>query len=171
MRNIELKAQLRNRNDAEAVCKQISATFQGDIHQIDTYFQVPEGRLKLREKTPGGDELIFYTRPDTPNSKSSEYDIAPASPELKRVLTDALGVLAIVDKVRGLWLWDNVRIHLDRVEGLGNFIEFEAILSEEYNDADGHAKVAKLTEDFGLQENDLIECSYLDLTRAKKETG
>lgn len=171
MRNIELKARLSDRDDAEAVCKRISATLHGDIHQIDTYFQVPEGRLKLREKDPGEDELIFYTRPDTAESASSKYDIVPASPELKRVLADALGVVAVVDKVRALWLWKNVRIHLDRVNGLGDFIEFEAVLCDEYDDADGHEKVATLTEAFGLQKTDLIEGSYLDLTLAKQETG
>ncbi len=166
MRNIELKARLADRDRAVLCCKNLGAAFQGDIHQVDTYFRVDEGRLKLREKDPGGSELIFYRREDVAGARASEYYIAPAAPELKALLTEALGVIAVVEKIRSLWFWENVRIHLDRVQELGDFIEFEAVLSKDHNDADGHEKVALLQETFSLPEP--IQGSYLDLILAIK---
>jgi len=165
MRNIELKARLADRAGAEACCARLGAVFEGDIHQIDTYFRVPDGRLKLREKEPGGDELIFYRRDDVGEATASEFLISPAGPELKGLLSEALGVIAVVDKVRGLWLWGNVRIHLDRVRRLGDFIEFEAVLDESHDDADGHGKVERLQEAFQIPGVARIERSYLDLMR------
>ncbi len=168
MRNIELKARLADRAGAEACCAKLGAIFQGDIHQVDTYFRVPDGRLKLREKDPGGDELIFYRRDDVAEAKASEYLISPAGPELKGLLSEALGVIAVVDKVRGFWLWGNVRIHLDCVRRLGDFIEFEAVLDESHDDADGHGKIQQLQEAFQILGNARVERSYLDLIRDLK---
>ena len=164
VRNIELKARLTDRPRAEATCAELNATYQGDIHQIDTYFNVPEGRLKLREKDPGNDELIHYRRDNHPETRASDYTIVPAPPGLKVLLTDALSVLATVEKTRSLWLYENVRIHLDRVQSLGDFIEFEAVLDDTHNDADGHAKIAQLRQAFNLTAEHLIDSSYLDLT-------
>lgn len=169
MRNVELKAQLPDRAGAEACCTRIGAIYQGDIHQVDTYFRVPEGRLKLREKEPGGDELIFYRRADIAEAKASEYHISPATSELKTLFSEAFGVVAVVDKVRGLWLWENVRIHLDRVEGIGDFIEFEAVLDDEHDDADGHRKIQGLRQTFQIASTALIQRSYLDLSRDLSE--
>lgn len=169
MRNIELKARLADRDRAKACCEDLGAAFQGDIHQVDTYFRVPDGRLKLREKDPGSDELIFYRREDVAEARASDYYLAPATPDLKPLLTEAFGVIAVVDKVRSLWFWENVRIHLDRVQGLGDFIEFEAVLSEDHDDADGHEKVTHLQKAFALTEP--IQGSYLDLILASKIEG
>lgn len=163
MRNIELKARLADRDHAEACCENLGAAFQGNIHQVDTYFRVHEGRLKLREKDPGGSELIFYRREDVAEAQASDYYLAPASPELKALLTNAFGVIAVVDKVRSLWFWENVRIHLDRVQGLGDFIEFEAVLSNEADDQVGFSKVQMLNESFQISEEMLQHGSYLDL--------
>lgn len=163
MRNIELKARLRDRAAAESVCAGLGAVCHGDIRQVDTYFPVREGRIKLREQDPGQDQLIFYHRPDAAEARASDYAIAPATPELKPLLAAALGVSAVVAKTRSLWLWENVRIHLDRVDGLGDFIEFEAVLDEAHDDADGHAKLDRLQTAFGLTPSDVLEGSYRDL--------
>ena len=121
------------------------------------------GRLKLRENGPGKCELIHYCRTDEAASKVSDYKIVPGSAELRELLAAALGVRCVVRKLRGLWLWENVRIHLDAVEGLGTFLEFEAVLGEQFDDADGYGKVARLREAFGIGDGDLVECSYVDL--------
>lgn len=163
MRNVELKARLRDRSAAERACQDLGAAYQGDIRQVDTYFHVPEGRLKLREKDPGDDELIAYRRPDAAEPRASEYHIARAGPGLREVLGEALGIVAVVDKVRSLWLWRNVRIHLDRVESLGDFLEFEAVLDDTHNDSDGHEKLAILRETFGIDDADVIPVSYANL--------
>ena len=167
MRNIELKAILRHPERAPDTCRSLGAAYQRDIRQVDTYFRVPSGRLKLRENDPGNTELIYYHRADQTDSKGSEYDIAPGTTALREMLAAALGVVTTVRKVRALWLWENVRIHLDAVDRLGNFIEFEAVLGDGYDDADGHAKIARLQEAFGLRDNDLIAHSYVDMMHSK----
>lgn len=167
MRNIELKARLRDLGEARLVCRELGAVFQGDIHQVDTYFRVPEGRFKLRASDPGKDYLVYYRRPDTPGPKGCDYVMQDANRSLCGMLGAALGVLAVVDKVRSLYLWGNVRIHLDQVEGLGFFIEFEAVLSSPDQDGEGHKKVAQLIKRFGLPEEAFLEASYLDMALAK----
>ncbi len=82
------------------------------------------------------------------------------------MLAEALGVLAVVEKVRTLYLWHNVRIHLDRVAGLGEFMEFEAVLSDGHDDADGHRKLAVLQEAFGIQPAGCLKTSYLEMMLA-----
>lgn len=166
MRNIELKARLRNWEDALRVCRELGAAAQGGITQVDTYFNVPEGRLKLREASPGRTELVYYQRPNEAGPKGCDYWLSPADAQVKPLLGVALGVLAVVRKVRTLYLWGNVRIHLDQVEGLGQFIEFEAVLDEAHGDADGHAKLGRLMEDFGLMPEDHQTHSYLEITLA-----
>ena len=163
MRNIELKARLVNREGAVRACGRIGATLEGDLHQVDTYFCVDDGRFKLRELEPGDDYLVYYRRADAVGPKDCDYYIAPAAPEMKLLLTKALGVRAVVDKVRTLYLWENVRIHLDRVSGLGDFIEFEAVLDERHNDQDGHQKLDRLIDAFNIRDNDHESQSYVDL--------
>jgi len=163
MRNIELKARLFDRARANETCVRIGAESQGDIQQTDTYFAVPNGRLKLRECDPGEGCLVFYHRADVAAARASDYHIEPAGESMGQLLKHALGVLGVVRKTRALWLWKNVRIHLDRVEDLGEFIEFEAVLSARYDDADGIEKLAYLRDSFEIRDGDLETGSYLDL--------
>ena len=82
-------------------------------------------------------------------------------------MCEALGILAVVEKTRRLFLWHNVRIHIDRVSELGDFIEFEAVLGEDYDEQDGHAKLTQLREAFGIADGDLLGDSYLDMALLK----
>lgn len=171
MRNIELKARLRDRDRALEACRQLGASPQGDIRQVDTYYRVREGRLKLRVNEPGETQLVFYRRPDRPEAKGSDYAIQVVPAALSALLSDAMGIVAVVEKVRTLYLWENVRIHLDRVKNLGDFIEFEAVLSGAYDDADGHARLRRLQDVFDLHPGDRISESYVDLMRAAGLSG
>lgn len=163
MRNIELKAILADRAAALAACERIQARAQGDIHQIDTYFIVPNGRLKLRVATPGRTELVYYHRPDIAGAKGCDYLLEPVAPTAGALLGSALGVLATVEKTRTLYLWDNVRIHLDLVTGLGSFIEFEAVIAAGTEEEDGFKKLTYLSDIFNISENDHLKYSYLDM--------
>lgn len=167
LRNIELKARLRDRSAAMRVCDELGAALQGDLWQRDTCFPVPEGRFKMREVEPGEDYLVFYRRADRAGARGCDYTIEPVNRSLRAVLCEALGTLAVVEKVRTLYLWHNVRIHLDRVVDLGDFIEFEAVLDDAHDDADGFAKLAHLKEAFGIFEDDIEAGSYLDLVLAR----
>ena len=167
MRNIELKARLHDRAAAIRACENLAAVAQGDLWQRDTYFKVAEGRFKLRELEPGDDYLVFYRRSDVAGVKGCDYMLEPARPSIRDVLSQALGTLAVVEKVRTLYLWHNVRIHLDRVVELGDFIEFEAVLDASHDDADGFAKLEVLQEAFAIEAGDIEPGSYLDLTLAR----
>lgn len=163
MRNIELKASLENRETALAACDAIGAVFQGDIHQTDTYFAVTSGRLKLREARPGNTELVQYFRPDVAGPKGCDYRLETVSASIKPLLADALGVLQVVEKTRSLYLWKNVRIHLDSVVGLGEFIEFEAVMQPDEDDADGLKALHYLIETFQIGDDAHQEYAYLEL--------
>lgn len=168
-RNIELKARLQDLDAARAIAESVATSRLGGQHQIDTYFAAGRGRLKLRQINGLSAELIAYARPDQSGPKRSDYQLAPiAHPEtLKSALTQALGVTVVVDKRREIYLWHNVRIHLDQVAGLGAFLEFEAVLRPDEADALGHAQLAELRALFQLRDEDLIEVSYSDLLSAK----
>src|SRR5919202_66755 len=107
---------------------------------------VPRGRLKMREQEPGGAELIAYERPDAAQASESRYRIAPvADPHaLREALDAALGTTVVVDKRRHLLLWDGVRIHLDRVDGLGDFVELEGVAPADSDLSDERAAVERL---------------------------
>jgi len=173
MRNIELKARMKDKARALLACTQLQAVAHGMIHQTDTYFRVPEGRLKLREAHPGPSELIFYRRADIAGPKGCDYTRYPVEPDMKAFLAEVLGQLAVVAKHRTLYLWENVRIHLDDVTDLGGFIEFEAVLppgtGNEAEDAEGYRQLELLMEAFGITEEDCETGSYLDLVLARDQ--
>jgi adenylate cyclase class 2 len=125
--------------------------------------------LKLREEKGGEPHLIAYERPDLTGSRESRYRIVEVTQpeELKAALSAALGVAVVVAKERRLFLWEgNVRIHLDAVEGLGSFIEFEAIVADASDLAREKAQVRSLRETFAIDGADLIGESYCDLVLA-----
>jgi adenylate cyclase len=128
--NIEIKARVRDFEGACAAAEELSDTPCEIIEQEDTFFPVPQGRLKLRTLAPDSGQLIYYERPDTSGPKASHYIIAatPEPHDLETLLAAALGVRGVVRKTRRLYLVGPTRIHLDRVEGLGAFLELEVVL-------------------------------------------
>jgi adenylate cyclase, class 2 len=163
--NFEFKARTARLKELESRLQAYQPVFKGVDHQIDTYFHVPHGRMKLRE---GAIEnaLIHYQRHNIAGAKQSDvllYEHQP-QPSLKQVLTAALGVKVVVDKQRKIYFIDNVKFHFDEVTALGTFIEVEAI------DRDGSIGVEKLQEQcryysqlFELTEADYVAESYSDL--------
>ena len=163
--NIEIKARSSNHARIREILASKGADYRGRDHQIDTYFYVPSGRLKLREGNIEN-SLIYYDREDIEGPKQSNVVLARLSPNpgLKSVLAKALGVLVVVDKQREIYFVDNVKIHIDSVRGLGDFVEIEAI------DEDGSIGRDKLLEQcqhyvdlFGISPSELISTSYSDL--------
>ena len=141
------------------------ATPLGIVHQVDTYFRVAQGRLKLREVFSGQDQLIYYRRSDERGPKASDYEVIPVAEaeKLRRALADALGVKARVCKRREILLLENVRIHLDEVEGLGSFIELEVVVGEGETEAECVERAEGLLQAFGVRASDLVAGSYADL--------
>lgn len=165
MENIEIKAKFADLDKGVALARTLGATDEGVLHQIDTYFNVREGRLKLREINTERAELIFYKRTDEDGPKSSRYQILPiADPNsFKAMMDEAVGIWTVVEKHRRLFLYDEVRIHLDDVSNLGTFLEFEGVVQNEATkDATGE-KVRYLLREFSVLEADLLSGSYSDL--------
>lgn len=164
-RNIELKARLADLPAAIVTAQSLAVEPPQRRHQIDTYFAAAHGRLKLREASGCEAQLVWYSRSDQAEAKSSDYRLVPvADPEaLKQALGAALGIKQVVEKQRLIFMYGNVRIHLDDVVGLGHFLEFEAVLGPGIDDTAGHAQVEFLKSVFRLRNEDLLTHSYSDL--------
>jgi len=163
--NIEIKARTAERERIRDILKSKNADFIGTDHQVDTYFKVGSGRLKLREGNIEN-HLIYYEREDIRGPKKSSVTLYKnnAGSNLKEILIKSLGVLAVVDKHREIYFIENVKFHLDNVFQLGTFVEIEAI------DKTGTIGNEKLLEQcnfylnlFRIPEEDLMAVSYCDL--------
>jgi len=163
--NIEFKAKAKDIARLETILQQYKPRYIGEDQQVDTYFNVAVGRLKLRE---GNIEnaLIHYERENTAGAKSSHVLLYQHQPDktLKEILVKTLGIKAVVDKRRRIYFINNVKFHFDRVEGLGTFVEVEAI------DKDGSIGKEKLQAQcdgyaalFGIKDEDFCSLSYSDM--------
>jgi predicted adenylyl cyclase CyaB len=163
--NIEIKAHVRDFAALRQRAEALSDLPVQVIPQEDTFFNVSEGRFKLRVLNPDRAQLIFYTRPDASGPKRSDYHLYETSDPgtLKTVLGLALGVRGVVRKTRYLYLAGQTRIHLDDVHGLGQFLELEVVLRPDQTDADGQSIAAGLMAKLGVEPADLLEGAYMDL--------
>ncbi|MGY8823391.1 MAG: class IV adenylate cyclase [Candidatus Latescibacterota bacterium] len=168
MTNIEIKASYDHVERAEENLNAIGAGPAGTFHQRDTYFHVGEGRLKLRELGPDDGHLIFYRREDIAGPKRSDYEIAKTEdPQaMRQMLSQIMGIWVEVEKTRQVWLWENVRIHLDEVKGLGQFVELEAV-TEEQGVEESHRRVETLMRALEITNDQLVEGSYGDMLAAQ----
>ena len=168
--NIEIKARCNDQETIRKYLKYHDAKFKGLDHQLDTYFNVPNGRLKLRE---GEIEnfLIHYERLDQEGPKQSKVALFALKPgsTLKEALTKALGILAVIDKKREIYFIDNVKFHVDLVKDLGTFMEIEAIDKDGIFSKDQlEEQCQKYLNEMGIKSEDLISVSYSDLLLKSK---
>lgn len=166
--NIEFKAKCHDPDHVRAVLRGMRATLKGVDHQTDTYFDVPSGRMKLRDGNVERN-LIYYRRDDASSPKRSDVWLAPCSePEpLLRLLTAALGVRCVVEKRREIYFHGQTKIHIDEVPGLGNFVEVEVIADAEENDEEGmRTKCNAWMELLGVAAEDLVSTSYSDMLQS-----
>lgn len=162
--NIEIKARAHNFEEIKSRAEKLGDMPVQVISQEDTFFNTPQGRLKLRTLADHA-ELIYYTRPDQEGPKRSDYHIArSADPlNLKRVLDLAYGIRGVVKKTRYLYLIGQTRVHLDDVVGLGQFIELEVVMAEGQSDDEGQKIAEDLMSALGVERTDLIDGAYMDL--------
>lgn len=164
-RNVEIKARL---DDVSATRRLVEAAADGPpqlLVQADTFFPVRSGRLKLREFSDAPAELIFYERPDTPGPAESHFERVPVADAstLRTALIAALGVLGRVAKRRQLYQVGRTRVHLDAVEGLGDFLELEVVLRDDESPEAGAAEAEHLMRTFRIREGALVKEAYVDL--------
>ncbi|QTY27784.1 class IV adenylate cyclase [Flavobacterium sp. CS20] len=165
VKNFEFKAKIDKIETYENKLLTLNPEFKGIDHQIDTYFNVQHGRLKLREGNIEN-SLINYDREDILGSKESKIILYQHEPNvaLKKILTKQLGIKVIVDKKRKIYFINNVKFHFDLVEDLGTFLEVEAIDSnEEFTIEELKQQCDKFFEFFELGKANLIDQSYSDL--------
>jgi homotetrameric cytidine deaminase len=163
-RNVEVKALDPDPARSLAVCRELGAEDRGVLVQRDTYFRAPSGRLKLREEGDAGATLVQYDRPDAAEARVSGYRlVAVADAEgLREALDAALGTLVVVDKERHLLLWNGVRIHLDRVRGLGSFVELEGVAEPGSDLSAERRRVDALADALGIGPDRIVAESYSD---------
>ncbi len=174
-RNIEIKAKIADSAFCLQKARELSGQPGQEIVQEDFFFNCDHGRLKLRVFAGGQGELIFYTRDNRKGPKTSEYYISPTSEpqKLKQVLGKSNGIKGVVRKTRLLFLIGRTRVHIDRVECLGDFLELEVVLAENEEPLSGVQKANELMDQFGISENQLISNAYVDLLidqQSKMET-
>jgi predicted adenylyl cyclase CyaB len=163
--NIEMKARVTDLAHTRHIAAKLSDVPGVLLKQEDIFFHSPNGRLKLRVLAPNRGELIFYERADQSGPRYSAYTVAnttdPAS--LRDVLTSALGIRGIVKKERLLYQVGQTRIHLDKVEGLGSFVELEFVMYPGQEMKEGIASLQALIEQLGIREEDWVAQAYIDL--------
>ena len=164
-RNVEIKARIESIEALLPKAMVLADCGPFEIVQDDTFFQCDAGRMKLRVLSPNEGQLIFYTRSDQQDPKESFYIISPtASPDtLREVLSLAYGQAGRVRKHRTLFLVGRTRVHLDRVEGLGHFLELEVVLSENETPESAIEVARGLMVQFGIGQEQLVGCAYVDL--------
>jgi predicted adenylyl cyclase CyaB len=165
--NFEFKARLKDADPVRAALKKLRARFLGTDHQVDTYFNAPSGRLKIREGRIEN-SLIHYQRTDSAHARRSKVELMllPRRNSVRAILSGALGVLAVVEKRREIYFVGNVKIHLDRVRGLGTFLEVEA-MTRSGDIKKVRAQAVKFQRLFHISPEDIVPQSYSDLILAK----
>ena len=163
--NIEIKARVRDFDEIRRRAEKRSDTPVQVIPQEDIFFNTPQGRLKLRILAQDEGQLIYYTRPDQEGPKRSDYHLSPTTDpkSLKYVMELAYGIRGVVRKTRYLYLVGQTRVHLDDVEGLGQFMELEVVMNEGQRDSEGQAIAEGLMKALGVETSDLLEGAYMDL--------
>ena len=163
--NVEIKARVSDPERLRAALEEITGGKGELLIQEDVFFRVPTGRLKLRIFDEKRGELIAYHRADQTGPRLSDYTIAPTTnpAALRSILENLLGVIGVVRKQRLLFLIGTTRAHLDRVEGLGDFLELEVVLQDGENADAGTIIAQRLMERLEIEEKCLIGRAYIDL--------
>jgi predicted adenylyl cyclase CyaB len=165
--NVEIKVAVADLAVLRSAVALLGAVWSEAQDQVDRYYLV-EGaeRLKLRTVNGGAAQMIRYARPETDAARTSTYEITPVrDEEARRCLVPPGPPLVTVRKHREIWLRDNVRFHLDAVEGLTTFLELEAVVDAAHDEAICRAQVEEVVSALGLDPRTFIRASYADLLR------
>jgi len=163
--NLEIKARYEDLALARQKIQQLNADFMAREEQTDIFYRVAKGRLKMRIINGEKAVVIPYLREDANNARLSAYTLLPVNEihKTEELLAHILGVTAVVRKKREIYLYQNVRIHLDDVQHLGCFMEFEAVQEASSAKQNDRQKVTFLMEHFGINQADVVAVAYVDL--------
>lgn len=169
MQNVEYKAELRDLALARQICRAIRAPLVASLWQTDTYYKLASGRLKLRQTEGLPDEVIHYERDNNATARISKFTIYARVEADERFGPNPGPVWVVVRKMREVYMHDHVRIHLDQVENLGSFLEFEALVTPSHNLVKAFAAVESLRNEFAHAMSEAVSVSYSDLLAAQIE--
>ncbi len=169
MQNVEFKAELRDLDLARVLCRRVRATLAETLHQTDTYFRLADGRLKRRETAGHPTEYIYYHRDNAARARVSRFNIYSLEQARAHFGSLELPTWVVVRKVREVWMHSGVRIHLDQVEGLGTFMELEALVTPTSPVELCHQTVQLIRQAFGPVMGELVSLSYSDMLAADAE--
>jgi predicted adenylyl cyclase CyaB len=163
--NIEIKARISDIEVVRRKVEKLDIKESEEIFQEDTFFKTDIGRLKLRIFSQEKGELIYYLRNDSTGPKRSDYKIYKTNDpiSLKKILETSLGIRGVIKKNRSLYIVGHTRIHLDKVENLGTFLELEVVLSAEQNENEGISIANDFLKKLGIDKKDLVDKAYIDL--------
>ena len=165
-KNVEIKARLNDAKSARNIARRLSGGDPEVIDQHDVFFASRSGRIKLRMFPDGTGDLIEYHRPDAAEIRTSSYRLAKTQDAgaLRDILTNmGATVVGEVRKRRLLYLVGQTRVHIDRVEKLGDFLEFEVVLRADQQESEGSVITSALMNAFGVEPAQLVGSAYLDL--------
>lgn len=169
MQNVEVKYELRDVDLCRAIITRLGAAHIATVQQRDTYFRVPDGRLKTRETDGEPTEWIFYHRAARITPRLSHFTIYSEHEARARYGERGLPVLVIVDKARSIYMKDAVRIHLDDVHGLGTFFEIEALVTPRQHVGACHRLITAMLRDLRPVLGEPISSSYSDMLLREQE--
>ena len=168
-RNVEIKARVDLVEALHARVAQLAEGAPAVLVQEDIFFNVPQGRLKLRVLAPTHGELIFYQRANHAGPKLSTYAVVATDrpAQLQAVLEAAYGIRNTVRKTRQLYLIGRTRVHMDQVESLGHFLELEVVLADTEEASVGGREASHLMQQLGITPAQLVEGAYVDLLEGR----
>lgn len=169
MQNVEFKAELRDLELARSIARRIGAKLAAQLWQVDTYYKLADGRLKRRQTEGLPTEYIFYERPNTTRARVSRFTIYSESEAFHRFGTLSMDPWVVVSKARDVYMLGSVRIHLDQVDRLGVFMEFEALVTPDHNMGRGYRAIEELRRDFAAVIGEPVSVSYSDLMSMEPE--
>jgi predicted adenylyl cyclase CyaB len=165
--NVEIKAKVKNMDHVQSAAARIADSGPMVITQEDVFFNCDRGRLKLRKYSDSAGELIYYDRENHTIPAVCNYMIhQTADPgAIENILAESLGIRGVVRKERRLYLVGQTRIHIDRVAGLGHYVELEVVLSPHQTIREGRDVAKSIMQQLEISDNELIDCAYIDLMR------
>lgn len=173
LNTIEIKIKLESSQHAKEIFKKLNAEFQRTEDQVDTYFAVENGRLKLREVKGKGSQLIQYFRDAEYTPKRCNYAVVRVNDADKfgQMLEHIHGVYAVVTKKREYWQWNEIQIHMDAVQDLGIYVEFEATTGNFKKHIDAEDKFIFLMSQLNVRSDQVLHIDYAQLMHDKKRVS
>ncbi len=162
---VELKARIGSGEEVRRRLVDAGGLLERTVHQRDVYFDNVVGRLKLRAEMPGISQLVYYLRPNVKATKESRIRLDPVPPgdNVLAHLSNTLGIKIVVEKTRQIYRWQDTQVHIDLVEGLGEFLEFEHEVADASDVGPWHERLMEMLVELGGSRDDLIEGSYSDM--------